>query len=166
MSYEVHIERSGIRAIIDLQGEPDAITGWTGNALPDFPQRPNTASCRGEICLFWVAAERWLLHAPPEREAELQALAPPQDAPVEISAVLVSDTLTFFTIAGRDAAQIVAIACPLDTHISVFVDNAVSYTEAFGLKALLRRIPDGFELAIESSFADLLADYLARATAS
>jgi len=166
MSYEVRIERSGIHAIIDLQGEPERIAAWADDALPEFPQRPNTASGHGDICLFWVAAERWLLHAALEHEAELLAIAPPQTAPVDISAVLVSDTLTFFRIEGQDAAQIVAIASPLDTDASVFADNAVSYTEAFGLKALLRRIPGGFEIAVESSFADLLADYLARASAS
>jgi sarcosine oxidase subunit gamma len=166
MSYDVRIERSGIRALIELQGEPARIAEWAGAALPEFPRRPNTASCRGDICLFWIAAERWLLHAALAREAELLALAPPQTAPLDISVVLVSDTLTFFNIEGQDAAQIVAIASPLDTHSSVFADNAVSYTEAFGLKALLRRIPGGFEIAVESSFADLLADYLARATAA
>ena len=166
MSYDVRIERSGIRAIIDLQGEPGRIAKWARDALPEFPQRPNTASCRGDICLFWIAPERWLLHAALEREADLLAIAPPQSAPVDVSAVLVSDTLTFFRIEGRDAQQIVAIASPLDTHASVFDGNAVSYTEAFGLKALLRRIPGGFEIAVESSFADLLGDYLARATAS
>jgi len=165
MSYDLHIERGGIRAIIDLQGESARIAEWAGAALPAFPERPNTASCRDGICLFWIAAERWLLHAALEREAELLALAAPQSAPLDISAVLVSDTLTFFTITGRDAAQLIAIASPLDTHPRVFADDAVSYTEAFGLKALLRRIPGGFEIAVESSYADLLADYLARATA-
>lgn len=165
MSYDVRIERSGIHAVIDLQGDPTRIAEWAGDALPEFPLRPNTASCRGEICLFWIAAERWLLHATLDRESELLAIAPPQSAPVDVSAVLVSDTLAFFRIEGRDAQQIVAIASPLDTHASVFGDNAVSYTEAFGLKALLRRIPDGFEIAVESSFADMLGDYLARATA-
>jgi sarcosine oxidase subunit gamma len=166
MGYDLRIERRGIRAIIDLQGEAAGIAEWAGDAFPDFPQRPNTASCRSGICLFWIAAERWLLHAALEREADLLALVPPQSAPLDISAVLVSDTLTFFALEGADAAQIVAIASPLDTHASVFAGNAVSYTEAFGLKALLRRIPGGYEIAVESSYADLLADYLARATAS
>ena len=166
MSYEVNIERSGIRAAIDLQGDSARIAEWAGAALPGFPQQANSASCRDGIYLCWIAARRWLLLAPLERENELLQLAPPGNAPVDISAVLVSDSLAFFTITGRDAAQIIAIASPLDTHDSVFAENAVTYTEAFGLKALLRRIPDGFELAVESSFADLLDDYLARATAS
>jgi len=166
MSYDVRIERSGIHAIIDLQGAAERIRAWAGAALPALPLQPNTASCRGEICLFWIGAERWLLHAALEREAELLALAPPRTAPVDISAVLVSDTLTFFRLEGSDAGQVVAIASPLDTHPAVFTDNAVSYTEAFGMKALLRRIPGGFEIAVESSYADLLADYLERATAA
>ena len=79
--------------------------------------------------------------------------------------MLVSDTLRFFHIEGPDAAQIVAIACPLDTHPSTFPSNGASYTEIFGVKGLLARRGDGFDIAIESSFADMVADYLQRATA-
>ena len=89
----------------------------------------------------------------------------PDTAPLEIGIVLVSDTLRFFHIEGSDAAQIVAIACPLDTHASTFPPNGVSYTEIFGIKGLLVRSGDGFDIAVESSFADMIEDYLARANA-
>ena len=97
--------------------------------------------------------------------AQLIEITRPDTAPLEISIVLVSDTLNFFHIEGPDAAQIVAIACPLDTHLSAFPSNGASYTEIFGIKGLLVRRSDGFDIAIESSFADMIADYLDRATA-
>ena len=79
--------------------------------------------------------------------------------------MLVSDTLRFFHIDGSDALQIIAIACPLDTHPSVFPENGAGYTEIFGIKGLLVRSGDGFDIAVESSFADMIEDYLARANA-
>lgn len=77
----------------------------------------------------------------------------------------VSDTLTFFDITGPDAGEIMSIACPLDLHHTVFGDLDVTFTEVFGLKALLLRAIGGFEFAVEQSFGDMIADYLARATA-
>jgi sarcosine oxidase subunit gamma len=89
----------------------------------------------------------------------------PADAPPDISIVRVSDTLTFFRITGPDAAQVMSIGCPLDLHPDVFLGDAVSYTEFFGLKALVMRCDDGFDCAVEQSFSDMIADYLERATA-
>ena len=46
-----------------------------------------------------------------------------------------------------------------------FDETSVTFTEAFGLKALVRRVDDGFEFAVERSFGDMVADYLTRACA-
>ena len=165
MAYEVNIERAGIEALIDLQGPAEAIRDWIGDECPPFPQQANSASTRDGLSLCWIAPERWLLRASIEKEDELLALARPADAPIETSIVLVSDTLCFFRIDGADAAQIVAIACPLDTHPLVFPENGITYTEIFGVKGLLARRGEGFDIAVESSFADMLEDYLQRANA-
>ncbi|MDH3634911.1 MAG: sarcosine oxidase subunit gamma [Gammaproteobacteria bacterium] len=165
MSYEVDIQRLETCALIDLQGAQERIRDWVDPGFPDFPTTPNTAVTHQGLSLYWLAPEKWLLRAPAGREDELQTISRLQSAPVDISIVLVSDTLQFFSIEGTDAEQIVAIASPLDTHAKVFPENGVSYTEVFGLKGLLIRIPGGFEIAVESSFADMIEDYLARTTA-
>lgn len=163
MGYEVDIERLGLSAVIDLQGHADAIAAWTGDALPPIPEQPNTASEANGLSLYWIGSERWLLRAAIEREHDLLAMTPPDEAPLEISAVLVSDTLQFFSITGPDAGDIVSIASPLDHHPSVFPANGVTYTDLFGLRGLVIRQPEGFEIAVERSFTDLIADYLTRA---
>ena len=98
-------------------------------------------------------------------EEALETELRPTDAPPEISIVKVSDTLTFFRVTGPDAAQVLSIGCPLDTHPDVFGPDAVSYTEFFGLKALLLRCEGGFDCAVEQSFGDMIEDYLSRAVA-
>lgn len=165
MAYDINIERLGPSAVIDLQGKPGALGAWIGETLPPFPGQPNTASETGGIELYWIGLERWLLRADIERENELLAITRPHEAAIDISIVLVSDTLQFFSIAGPDAGEIVSIASPIDHHPQVFPANGVSYTDLFGLKGLLLRRTDGFEFAVERSFGDMIEDYLARANA-
>ena len=93
----------------------------------------------------------------------MEAALKPADAPANISIVKISDTLAFFEVVGVDADQIMAIACPMDLHPSVFGSNDVSYSEVFGLRALIMRRGDGFEFAVEQSFGTMIEDYLRRA---
>lgn len=165
MAYDVQINRGEIQALVDLQGSRQAIRDWVEADFPEFPEIANTASTHNGLLLCWIAPERWLLRAPIEQEDRLLEITRADSAPLDVSIVLLSDTLRFFHIDGPDAAQIVAIACPLDTHPSVFPANAVTYTEIFGIKGLLARRGSGFEIAIESSFADMVEDYLQRANA-
>ena len=165
MGYEVQIIRGEIEALVDLQGAPEAIRDWVEPGFPDFPGAPNTASTLNDLLLYWTAPERWLLRAPIALEDQLIAITKPDSAPLEISVVLVSDTHQFFHIDGRDTAEIIAIACPLDTHPLAFPANGAGYTDIFGIKGLLLRSGDGFEIAVESSYADMIEDYLERACA-
>jgi len=164
MRYDVNIERLGLSAVIDLQGNAEAITAWAGSGLPPMPETPNTASEANGLSLYWIARERWLLRAAIDREDELLAITRPDQAPLELSAVVVSDSLQFFSIIGPHAGDIVSIASPLDHHPSVFPANGATYTDLFGIRGLVIRQPAGFEIAVERSFADLIADYLFRTT--
>lgn len=163
MAYDVEIIRQGHNAVIDMQGDAGAIADWAGSGLPPFPDRPNRFCHREDLQLCWIAPDRWLLRAPIERETRLLDITKPATAPLEISVVQVSDSLCFFELCGAEAGEIVSIGCTMDHHPSVFPDNAVSYTNLFGIKGLLLRCPGGFEFAVESSFADMIEDYLVRA---
>ncbi len=164
MSYDVQISRVELCAVVELQGRQEAIASWVGADFPDFPTAPNTVSTRKNLSLYWIAEQRWLLRAAIEDEDLLLSITRADTAPLDISIVLVSDTLKYFRITGADAAQIISIASSIDTDLSVFPDNAVTYTEAFGIRALLLRSAGGFEIAVESSYADMIEDYLQRAT--
>ena len=100
-----------------------------------------------------------------DQEDRIMVLTRLERAPVHISIVLVSDTLTFFRISGPDADQIIKIASPLDIHPTEFPCDSSSYTRIFGIKGLVIRNKDGFEIAVESSYADMIDDFLRRATA-
>lgn len=163
MAYDVNIRRIGSCAVIDLQGDAQAIVDWVGSELPPLPQQPNRFTRSGTLQLCWIGPERWLLRADLDQEQRLLAMTRPGAAPLEISIVQVSDTLCFFELDGAEASDIVSIACPIDHHPAAFPQDGVSYTSIFGVKGLLGRSANGFEIAVESSFADMIEDYLARA---
>jgi len=165
MGYDVSINRQGVSAIFDIKGSRDAVSKWVGAGLPAFPATPNTHTQQDARTLMYIGPNHWLLRSVIEDEPALDGLLRPDQAPADISIVRVSDTLTFFSINGPDAGDIMAIASPLDTDQSVFARNAATYSEAFGVKALVLRKSDGFELAVEQSFGNMIADYLSRATA-
>ena len=115
--------------------------------------------------MYWLAPERWLLRTDLDREDELLAITNPAEAPTEISVVQVSDTLQVFSITGPEAGEIISIASPLDHHISVFPPTGVTFTDIFGIKGLVIRCENGFEIAVERSYGDMVEDYLTRANA-
>jgi heterotetrameric sarcosine oxidase gamma subunit len=163
MAYNADIRRVGAMTLFDLKGKQKALAGWAGEALPPFPSAPNTSASKDDIDLLFIGPDHWLLRAPLDREPELDIALKPTEAPQDISIVRVSDTQTFFTITGPEAEQIISVASPLDVHSSVFHENGATLTEAFGLKALIMRKSDGFWLAVEQSFGDMIEDYLNRA---
>ncbi|UWQ90335.1 sarcosine oxidase subunit gamma [Rhodobacteraceae bacterium M382] len=165
MGYDVTFQRQKISALFDLKGKAEGVADWAGAHLPAFPEQPNTFTDKGGMALCYIGRDHWILRAEIGSEEALLEALKPEDAPPDLSIVRVSDTMTFFQVTGPDAAQIMAIASPLDLHPAVFSDHAVTFTEVFHLKALVRRIEDGFEFAIEQSFANLVEDYLSRATA-
>jgi len=163
MSYDVEIREMDLSAIFDLKGRMDDLKTQISDLAPAFPDRANTATRSGDLELYWIGSDHWLLRGPIEGENELFASIESRAGPDDISIVQISDALVFFHVSGPDADQVMAIASPLDTHRSAFPANGVTYTEAFGLKALVVRRDVGFELGCDRSFGDMVADYLQRA---
>jgi len=166
MGYEVNIRRLDLSAMFDLQGPDTQVSRRLRARGLSLPKHPNTR-CRsdaGEV--YWIGRAHWLLRADIEREDELLNRLQPDTGSPDISLVLVSDVYAFFQVSGPDARQILAVASPLDTARSVFPDEGATFTEAFGLKALVIRRACGFELGFDRSYADMAADYLERVVAS
>ena len=163
MNYNANFTQLPVQALFDFKAKnKKLLRSWVGNALPPFPQNPNTHTQKDDLLLCYLGRYRWLLRGPLSRETNLLTSLRPQIAPAAISIVLISDSLTFFRITGKDASEVVSIGCPLDLHPSVFGSNAVTYTEFFGQKALIQRTPRGFDCAVDRSFGAMIKDYLNR----
>lgn len=165
MPYDVTFTRLETQALFDLKGPRQALLGWAGDVLPVFPDRPNSKATDGRATLMFIGPDHWLLRADLSAEEALETALRPALAPPDLSIVTVSGTLAVFRLTGPDTPEVMAVACPLDLHESRFASDAASYTEAFGLKALVTRYAGGFDVAVEQSFAAMVTDYLSRVTA-
>ena len=164
MSCDASFERLSISACFDLKGVESALVDWIGaKILPEFPASANRCCKADGVSLDHLGPCHWLLQADIDREDELNAALRPDEAPADVSIVRISDTMTTFRIAGTGAAHVLAIGCPLDLHETAFPEDAASYTEFFGQKALVRRCAGGFDVSVEQSFGDMTEDYLTRA---
>ncbi len=164
MGYTALFERLPVSACFDLKGQEGALSEWIGvGIVPEFPSMPNRLSLANGMWLGHVGPQNWLLQADLDREDDLVAALRPHEAPAEVSIVRISDTMATFRIIGDDAVHVMAIGCPLDLHESVFAEDAVTFSEFFGQKALVKRCEGGFDVSVEASFGDMIKDYLERA---
>ncbi|MGC1429418.1 MAG: sarcosine oxidase subunit gamma family protein [Albidovulum sp.] len=155
MAYDVTITRPPLRAAFDLKGTPDEITKCYSDVLPPLPGRPNSLTTQDGHDLLWIGPDHWLLLAPIAQEEMLvSALRSGGGTPADIATTLISDTLTFFAVTGSEAGEVMAVASPLDLHPDAFSPDGASWTEAFGTKALIRRIASGYEIAVDRSYGD------------
>ena len=166
MKYDVTAKQLELSTLLDFKADVVHLLEWLPDDVINFPEKPNTYTLIEGRELYWIGPDHWLLRASIDQENKLIDKLSLHCAPENISAVIVSDALTFFSLTGPEAEQIVSILSPLDIHPSIFTDNGVSYTEAFGLKALLIRRQDGFEFAVDRSYTDMFKDVLTRAGAN
>ena len=165
MAYEVTITLLPLRAVFDLKGDEAALAAIGGDILPALPDQANHLVAGQECRVALIGPGHWLLLADLTVEDELTARLQPEKTTQDCSIVPISDALTFLAVTGPEAAEVMAVASPLDLHPSVFGPDRVTFTEAFGIKALVRRIEAGFEIGIDRSYADWFRTMLERTAA-
>ncbi|MEP2029686.1 MAG: sarcosine oxidase subunit gamma [Paracoccaceae bacterium] len=163
MPYEATFDRLATQALFDLKGPARQLRDWVGELLPEFPEQANSGTMTGGKALYYIGLDHWLLRAELPEEQALIAELRPADAPPDISIVQISDTQAYFRITGSQADEVLAIGCPMNLHAREFGTGAASFTEFFGLRALVTRCDSGFDVAVEQSFGPMIEDYLNRA---
>ena len=166
MTYDVEINQLGLMALFDLKGHRDAMANWCGAAIPAFPEPALCYSAENDMELMSLGRDNWMLRAPVANEDALLGALKPDAAPTEISVVRVSDAFSFFSVTGSEAAEVMAVATPLDIHPDVFPENGAAFTEVFSTRGLILRVDSGFHIGVERSYAPMIADYLARTIAA
>lgn len=159
MAYDLHIAGPALQTVLDLRGDCAALAGAP---LPPWPARPNTRTQADGLSLLWVGPGRWLLVGPLAQEDALEAALRPLADPLRASVTPVSDAFAFFTLTGADAGAAMAIACPLDLHPAAFATDRASFSEAFGVRALVMPAGPGWTLGVASSDAAYVGACLRR----
>lgn len=158
MPYDVTIKGPERLAVFEIQGELGAL----GSRL--LPPRPNQPCCLTRLddrLLLWLGPHRWLLIAPPDHEVRLDAAFCASVHP-DTSVALISDSLAFFALTGRDADVALSIMCPLDLHTDAFGADSCAQTDGFGVRALVLRQGGGWLMAVEQPCAAYIATQLAQ----
>ena len=101
MSYNVKIVRENLSALFDLKGEKSEMREYLQNFYGPIPLTPNTCNSNGAWKLMYVGPKHWILKAPIDDEEKLVSLLRPDNAPKSLSIVLISDTLTFFSLSEK-----------------------------------------------------------------
>lgn len=159
MPYDIIITGPETRALIELRGAQATLAAHAPDLLAVWPARPCSKVLHEGRSLLWLGPDRWMLMAPLDHEDRLQAALCDtywSDAGV----TLISDTLAFFTVSGRDAAVAMSIACPLDVHADAFAPDTVAETDAFGVRAMVLRANDDWLLAVAPAYARYIAGQL------
>ena len=159
MGYQATIKKLGLSAIFDIKGDASAASKRISHLGLVLPSEVNTATEKDGQYLCWVGENHWLLLAPAEKENQLLDTLAPHDPAMDCRIVLVSDAYTFFTVTGNQADEILAIASPLDIRLINFPKNAATYSELFGIGGLIMRRQNGYLIAVERSYTDMIAIY-------
>ena len=159
MGYQATIKKQGLLAIFDIKGDASAVAKRLSQLGFSLPENKNMAVEKDGQYLCWIGETQWLLLAPAEKEAQLLDSLVPHDPALDCRVVLVSDAYSFFSVRGNQADDILAIASPLDIRRINFPDNAASYTELFGIRGLVLRRQNGYSIAVERSYADMVSVY-------
>ena len=157
MGYQATIKKLGLSAIFDIKGDASAASKRISHLGLVLPSEVNTATEKDGQYLCWVGENHWLLLAPAEKENQLLDTLAPHDPAMDCRIFLVSDAYTFFTVTGNQANEILAIASPLDIRLINFPENAATYSELFGIRGLIMRQQKGYLIAVERSYADMIA---------
>jgi sarcosine oxidase subunit gamma len=159
MAYQATIEKQGLSTIFDIKGDASAVAKRLSQLGLTLPASANMSIEKDGQHLCWIGETHWLLLASAEKEAQLLDSLAPHDPELDCRIVLVSDAYSFFSVRGNQADDILAIASPLDIRRINFPDNAASYTELFGIRGLVLRRQNGYSVAVERSYADMVSVY-------
>ena len=159
MAYQATIEKQGLSTIFDIKGDASAVAKRLSQLGLTLPASANMSIEKDGQHLCWIGETHWLLLAPVEKEAQLLDSLALHDPALDCRIVLVSDAYSFFSVRGDQADDILAIASPLDIRRINFPDNAASYTELFGIRGLVLRRQNGYSVAVERSYADMVSVY-------
>jgi len=100
MVYEVKINRQKISALFDIKGSLLNVKELLASLFQKIPEEANTFISNNGKTLMYIGRDHWILRGPIEEEEELNTLLELGATLLNTSVVLVSDTLTFFSVSG------------------------------------------------------------------
>ena len=159
------IEERPFLGYLNLRGRSDN-TAFLAAVLKvlgcEPPVDANTVTERGELRIYWLGPDEWLIVTPPGQQDDLKSELLEALRGVFSAVVDNSSGLTSIRITGDNAAALLATDCPLDLHPGEFQHGQCAQTRLAKAGMTLSPLPDqaGFDVIIRRSFADYLLLWL------
>jgi sarcosine oxidase subunit gamma len=159
--FDLAIELEPLRSAVDLRVDPARaaspdVVDVVGGALPTVP---NTWTALPDGRAVWLGPDEWLLTGErpvgPWEETLRAVVAPHGGAAVDVSA-----QRTGIRLRGTGARELLALGCALDLRPASFPPGTCAQTLLGQCGVLLTADDGGFHLAVRTSFAGYVADWL------
>ncbi|MDM3871382.1 sarcosine oxidase subunit gamma family protein [Porticoccus sp. W117] len=160
---QVTIFESPLCGHLNLRGNPQDEQFLEGVESVVGVKPPTTAgSCAssGDISIYWLGPDEWLLLLPESRRAEVESELR-NKLSGHFSVVDVSGGQTLLNVRGDGVADMLKKSASYDFHSNNFPAGRCVQTHFAKATALVSKKDDGsFDLVIRRSFADYLASWL------
>jgi sarcosine oxidase subunit gamma len=146
---------------IDLRGDP-AVAGFLAAAQSALgvapPTDPNTVVEAGEVKVFWLGPDQWLVTTPPDGEATRARALEDALGDIHSAVTVVSDQRTRIAVGGAKAREVLEKLCPLDLHPRAFMAGDMARTHIAHLSVLIhqRDAAPSYDIYIDRTHAEHL----------
>lgn len=132
-------------SMIDLRGDPENrdFMAAAGRVLDlVLPTQPNTIAQKGDLTVFWMAPDEWLLIGPHENADKLIAQLREAFAGLHASCCESGDSRVVLRLSGRHARDVLNKGSPLDLHPRTFPVDTISRAHLAKVEAILHLVDD------------------------
>ena len=147
-----------MKAVVDCRCPSTVFERWAKQAFPGYVPSPDRMWVGGNAEIIHAGPEQWLVCAPIEEDEHLLKLMQAGVVSASMSLVEVSDAYRFFVVGGTDMYERMSELTSLNVR-RMRVPSA-TFTESFGLKALVVRKEGRFEVGYDSSYATMISNIL------
>ena len=150
---------------LNLRGRPDNpafFAAVTKVLRVEPPLNANTFVVAGEVKIYWLGPDEWLIITPPDQQTDLQVRLGEALQGVFSSVTDVSSGQTIISIAGTNARALLEKGCPMDLHPREFKTGACAQTRLAKAGVLISAADDAptYHLVVRRSFSDYLGIWL------
>ena len=131
-----------------------------------MPERANTFASNGKVIVLWLGPDEWMVQAPHEAIADLQAALEAALSGQHAAVTEVSDHSVAITLSGGGARRILEKGCPLDLHPRAFGTGQCGQSHFLQAVIIVAQLDqDRYLLRVRRSMSEYLWDALADAIA-
>ncbi|MCY3877811.1 MAG: hypothetical protein OXF74_01375 [Rhodobacteraceae bacterium] len=145
--------------LLDIKGDIRAAERFAAAFGLTLPATTNSRASAGDSEIYHIGDSHWILRAPPQAEDQLPSICGPESPP-DLLVQPVSDTWAIYRLSGTDKDGVLSVCTSLD--INALPENAATFTEILGEKALIISRPEGYEFLFENSYSAFMEDHFSR----